>query len=64
MYICNFKFKGKPIKEPMIFLLNEAIKNTGIRKDTLFRMIDFQVKNFLKNNLKKIRIFLILKKIK
>jgi len=32
----------------MIYLLNETLQNTGVRKDTLFRMIDYQV-NF-KNN--------------
>ena len=32
----------KVIKEPMMIALKETLKITGIRKDTLFRLIDFQ----------------------
>lgn len=31
----------KKIKEPILIILKESFKSTGIRKDTLFRMIDF-----------------------
>jgi phytoene/squalene synthetase len=33
--------EDKRIKEPILILLKESFKQTGIRKDTLFRMIDF-----------------------
>ena len=34
--------EDKKINEPILVLLKESFKQTGIRKDTLFRMIDFQ----------------------
>lgn len=33
--------EGKTIKEPILILLKETLKTTSIRKETLFRMIDF-----------------------
>jgi hypothetical protein len=35
--------QDKKINEPMMIVLKEAIKNSGIRKETLFRLIDFQL---------------------
>ncbi len=33
--------QGKDVKEPILIVLKESLKETGIRKDTLHRMIDF-----------------------
>jgi NADH dehydrogenase [ubiquinone] 1 alpha subcomplex assembly factor 6 len=39
------------IKEPMLIVLKETIKTTAIRRDTLFRMIDFLYYDIEKNGL-------------
>jgi phytoene/squalene synthetase len=40
----------KVIKEPMLIIMKEAFKQTGLRKDTLFRMIDFQFFDLERNS--------------
>jgi hypothetical protein len=46
----------------MIHLLAETINKTGVRKETLFRMIDYQVKKLIKIKIKiKIKINFLLK---
>jgi hypothetical protein len=35
--------KGNKPRDPLSVLLKDALENSNIRKETLFRMIDFQV---------------------
>jgi len=37
--------KGKKPRDPLSVTLKHALENSAIRKDTLLRMIDFQVPN-------------------
>ena len=41
--------QDKNVKEPIMILLKETLKTTSIRKDTLFRMIDFLYFDLEKN---------------
>ncbi len=55
LHINNFTIylftpKGKKTKEPMLILLKEAIEKTPIRKELLFRMIDFQFFDMERNS--------------